>query len=92
MIILDEIQSCLRVLLSLKAFCEEAPQYYIVAAGSLLEVTVNREKYSFPVGKVNELSMYPMDFVVQIAGEVVPVEVKKGKRTKSASLNMFLKK
>ena len=62
LIILDEIQSCSRALLSLKAFCEEAPQYHIVSAGSLLGVAVNREKYSFPVGKVDELSMYPMDF------------------------------
>jgi len=62
LIILDEIQSCSRALLSLKAFCEEAPQYQIVAAGSLLGVAVNREKYSFPVGKVDELSMFPMDF------------------------------
>ncbi len=62
LIILDEIQSCSRALLSLKAFCEEAPQYHIVAAGSLLGVAVNREKYSFPVGKVDELSMFPLDF------------------------------
>lgn len=62
LIILDEIQSCSRALLSLKAFCEEASQYHIVAAGSLLGVAVNREKYSFPVGKVDELSMFPMDF------------------------------
>jgi len=62
LIILDEIQSCSRALLSLKSFCEEAPQYHIVAAGSLLGVAVNREKYSFPVGKVDELQMYPMDF------------------------------
>jgi hypothetical protein len=46
----------------LKAFCEEDPQYHIVAAGSLLGVAVNREKYSFPVGKVDELTMVPMDF------------------------------
>ena len=62
LIIFDEIQSCSRALLSLKSFCEEAPQYHIVAAGSLLGVAVNREKYSFPVGKVDELIMYPMDF------------------------------
>jgi uncharacterized protein len=62
LIIFDEIQSCPRALLSLKAFCEEAPQYHVVAAGSLLGVAVNRDKYSFPVGKVDELSMFPMDF------------------------------
>ena len=62
LIILDEIQSCPRALLSLKAFCEEAPWFHVVAAGSLLGVAVNREKYSFPVGKVDELTMYPLDF------------------------------
>jgi predicted AAA+ superfamily ATPase len=62
LIILDEIQSCPRALLALKAFCEDAPQYHVVGAGSLLGVAVNREKYSFPVGKVDELSMFPMDF------------------------------
>lgn len=62
LIILDEIQSCSRALLSLKAFCEEAPQFHVVAAGSLLGVAVNREKYSFPVGKVDELLIYPLDF------------------------------
>ena len=48
--------------MALKVFCEEAPQYHIVAAGSLLGVAVNREKYSFPVGKVDEINMYPLDF------------------------------
>ncbi len=62
LIILDEIQSCPRALLSLKAFCEEAPDFHVVAAGSLLGVAVNREKYSFPVGKVDELAMFPLDF------------------------------
>lgn len=62
LIILDEIQSCPRALLSLKAFNEEAPQYHIAAAGSLLGVAVSREKFSFPVGKVDELTMYPLDF------------------------------
>jgi len=58
----DEIQASERALLSLKYFCEMAPQYHVVAAGSLLGVAVNREKYSFPVGKVDELNMYPFDF------------------------------
>lgn len=62
LIILDEIQACSRALTSLKTFCEEAPQYHLAAAGSLLGVALNRDKYSFPVGKVNELNMYPMDF------------------------------
>ena len=62
LIIFDEIQSSERALMSLKVFCEEAPQYYVAAAGSLLGVAVNREKYSFPVGKVDEINLYPLDF------------------------------
>jgi predicted AAA+ superfamily ATPase len=62
LIILDEIQSCPRALLSLKSFAEDAPEYHIVAAGSLLGVAINRDQFSFPVGKVDELTMYPMDF------------------------------
>lgn len=62
LIIFDEIQACEEALTSLKYFCEMAPQYHIVAAGSLLGVAVKREKYSFPVGKVKLLTMYPLDF------------------------------
>ena len=62
LIIFDEIQSGERALTSLKYFCEQAPEYFVVAAGSLLGVAVNRQNYSFPVGKVNELTMYPLDF------------------------------
>jgi hypothetical protein len=62
LIIFDEIQACERALTSLKYFAEKAPQYHIIAAGSLLGVAMNREKYSFPVGKVNMLHLYPMDF------------------------------
>lgn len=62
LIIFDEIQACERALTSLKYFCENAPEYHIIAAGSLLGVAINREKYSFPVGKVDMLTMYPLDF------------------------------
>ncbi|MDR2609841.1 MAG: ATP-binding protein [Clostridiales Family XIII bacterium] len=62
LIILDEIQASERALTSLKYFYEEAPEYHVVAAGSLLGVAVNREKYSFPVGKVETVTMYPLDF------------------------------
>ncbi len=62
LIILDEIQSCERALTSLKYFCEKSPEYHIIAAGSLLGVALNREKYSFPVGKVEILTLYPLDF------------------------------
>ena len=62
LVIFDEIQACERALTSLKYFCEQAPEYHIVAAGSLLGIAVNREKYSFPVGKVDEITLFPMDF------------------------------
>lgn len=62
LIIFDEIQMCERALTSLKYFAEEAPEYHIIAAGSLLGVALRHEKYSFPVGKVQMLTMYPMDF------------------------------
>ena len=62
LIFFDEVQSCERALNSLKYFCELAPQYHVAAAGSLLGVAVNRERYSFPVGKVESITLYPMDF------------------------------
>lgn len=61
LIIFDEIQSCERALTCLKYFQEEAPEYHVIAAGSLLGVAINRDKYSFPVGKVQMATMYPMD-------------------------------
>ena len=62
LIIFDEIQACEKALTSLKYFCEKAPQYPVIAAGSLLGVALNREKFSFPVGKVDALTLYPLDF------------------------------
>jgi predicted AAA+ superfamily ATPase len=62
LLIFDEIQSCERALTSLKYFYEETPQYHIAAAGSLLGVAINRQHYSFPVGKVETISLYPLDF------------------------------
>ena len=61
LIVFDEVQLCERALTSLKYFCEEEPEYHICALGSLLGVAVNRETFSFPVGKVNSVTMYPMD-------------------------------
>lgn len=58
LIIFDEIQECQRAKDSLKYFTENAPQYYILAAGSFLGVAEGK----FPVGKVNDLTLYPMSF------------------------------
>lgn len=62
LIIFDEIQACPEALTSLKYFCEEANEYHVIATGSLLGISVHRDKYSFPVGKVEFLEMYSMDF------------------------------
>lgn len=62
LLIFDEIQACERALTSLKYFCEEAPEYHIIAAGSMLGLAINRGNYSFPVGKADMMTMYPMDF------------------------------
>lgn len=68
LVFFDEIQECPRAITSLKLFCEQMPEIPLVAAGSLLGVALNRKKKdedqaaSWPVGKVNYLSMYPMTF------------------------------
>lgn len=62
LIIIDEIQASERALTSLKYFCEQAPEFHVVAAGSLLGVAINRKQFSFPVGKVDEITLFPMDF------------------------------
>ena len=61
LIVFDEVQLCERALTSLKYFCESAPDYHIIVAGSLLGVAVNRSAFSFPVGKVDIKTLYPMD-------------------------------
>lgn len=61
LIILDEIQNAPKALEALKYFCEEAPEYHVVAAGSLLGVAIH-EGVSYPVGKVDTLYLYPLNF------------------------------
>jgi hypothetical protein len=76
----DEIQACPEALTSLKYFCEQAPDVHLVAAGSLLGVSVGKTS-SFPVGKVNFLSMYPLSFFefLKAMGEDLLVDLLKGK-------------
>ena len=62
LIFFDEIQANERALTSLKYFYEDAPEYHIIAAESLLGIAINRKNYSFPVGKVQMLNMYPLSF------------------------------
>lgn len=61
LIILDEVQEAPRGLHSLKYFQENAPEYHVMAAGSLLGITLGQGE-SFPVGKVDMLHVFPMDF------------------------------
>ena len=61
LIIFDEIQESLVILNSLKYFCENAPQYHVAVAGSLLGISLHGNT-SFPVGKVDMIKMYPMTF------------------------------
>lgn len=79
LIVFDEIQLCERALTSLKYFCEDAPDYHIIVAGSLLGVAVNRAKFSFPVGKVDMKTLYPMDmeeFLLAIGENVLVTQIK----------------
>lgn len=79
MIVFDEVQLCERALTSLKYFCEDAPDYHIIVAGSLLGVAVNRTKFSFPVGKVDMKTLYPMDmeeFMLAMGEEALVKQVR----------------
>lgn len=62
LIFLDEIQAAPNAITSLKYFCENAPGYHVIAAGSLLGIELHQGE-SFPVGKVQFLSLYPMNFI-----------------------------
>lgn len=75
LIIFDEIQFCNRALTSLKYFSENAPEYHIACAGSLLGIALSKP-LSFPVGKVDFLTLFPMNFIefLQANGEYLLVE------------------
>ena len=80
LIIMDEIQEEPRALSALKYFCEEKPEYAIVSAGSLLGVALH-EGTSFPVGKVESLELYPLNFneYLMACGKEELVDIIKGK-------------
>lgn len=80
LIFFDEIQANERALTSLKYFCENANEYHIIAAGSLLGIAINRKNYSFPVGKVQMINMYPLsfkEFLVALGREHLVAEIQK---------------
>lgn len=79
LIVFDEVQLCERALTSLKYFCENAPEYHIIVAGSLLGVAVSRARFSFPVGKVDIKTLYPMDieeFMLALGEEALVGQIK----------------
>ena len=80
LIVFDEVQLCERALTSLKYFCEDAPDYHIIVAGSLLGVAVNRAKFSFPVCKVDMKTLYPMnmeEFMIAVGKDELLEQIKK---------------
>lgn len=84
LIVFDEIQLCERALTSLKYFCEDAPDYHIIVAGSLLGIAVNRKRFSFPVGKVDMKTLYPMDmeeFMLALGEDALTEQIKKSFRS-----------
>lgn len=86
LIVFDEVQLCERALTSLKYFCEDAPDYHVIVAGSLLGVAVNRAKFSFPVGKVDMKTLYPMDmeeFLIALGEAPLVEQIKKAFATDS---------
>lgn len=62
LVVLDEVQLCERALTALKYFCDDAPEYHLAAAGSLLGVKLRRDQALFPVGKVDAMTLHPMSF------------------------------
>ncbi len=81
LIIFDEVQECLEAVTFLKYFCEQRPGHYLVAAGSYLGLAEHKG-LSFPVGKVNFLTLYPLDFneFLRAMGEELLCEAIENKR------------
>lgn len=87
LVIFDEIQICERALTALKYFHEQASEYHIIAAGSLLGVAINRSHFSFPVGSVSMMHMHPMDyeeFILALGEDELVREIKRCYRDMTA--------
>jgi Predicted ATPase (AAA+ superfamily) len=92
LIVFDEVQLCERALTSLKYFCENAPDYHIIAAGSLLGVAVGKERFAFPVGKVDMKTLYPMDmeeFMLAFGEDALVEQIKKSFQTDTPMPSAF---
>lgn len=84
LIFFDEIQRNTRALTSLKYFCEDASEYHIIGVGSLLGVHINQKDFSFPVGKVDFLTIYPLDFeefFINTNNEILLSQIKSAYKT-----------
>lgn len=95
LIFFDEVQKNTRALTSLKYFCEDAKEYYVIAAGSLLGVHINKKDFSFPVGKVDFLTIYPMsfdEFLMNSGNELILDEISNCFNTNSAMSSMLHEK
>lgn len=71
LLVLDEVQEAPRGITALKYFCEQAPEYHVAAAGSYMGIELRRRRESFPVGKVDRLTLRPLcfqEFVRAVAG------------------------
>lgn len=76
LIFFDEIQTCAAALSSLKLFNETAPEYHVIAAGSLLGIALNRNDSSFPVGQIDELVLHPLtfdEFLLETNPKLIPL-------------------
>ncbi len=96
LIIFDEIQECEEALNCLKYFCEDAPQYHVIAAGSLLGVAVKKKRMAVPVGKVTLMRLYPLSFAEFLraddknAFEYVKTQINAPSRIPEPMLNRLL--
>ncbi len=89
LLFIDEVGEVPKALSALKYFCEDAPEYHVIVAGSLLGLAIH-EGASFPVGKVDELKLYPMsflEFVSAVKGEAAAERLFKGSLLELSSLN-----
>ena len=89
LIVLDEIQQVPLALTSLKYFCEKSPEYHIAVAGSLLGIGLH-EGTGFPVGKVDEINLYPLtfeEFCLALGNKILVKQLKEGRWNELSSLS-----
>ncbi len=95
LIIFDEIQEAPRGLTSLKYFCEQAREYHVVAAGSYTGMALRRKGESFPVGKVDQLTLHPLcfsEFLRAVAGNPLADTLENGSMQDLAPLSDLLER